>query len=58
MFASCKKATTKTENTIDSTATEMKETATEVINSTAAAIDSATTKVKETPKVSLERIDE
>jgi hypothetical protein len=58
LFASCKKATTETENTIVSTATEMKETATEVINSTAAAIDSATTKVKETPKVSLKRIDE
>jgi PBP1b-binding outer membrane lipoprotein LpoB len=58
MFVSCKEATTEVENTIDSTATEMKETATEVIDSTAAAIDSATTKVNETPKVSLKRIDE
>ena len=58
MFVSCKEATTEVENTIDSTATEMKETTTEVIDSTAAAIDSATTKVNETPKVSLKRIDE
>ena len=58
MFVSCKEATTEVENTIVSTATEMKETATEVIDFTAAAIDSSTNKVEETPKVSLKRIDE